>query len=595
MDIRRIYQIGFFITLSLMIGFITLFVFKDASLRQQALDDGNKQTEQSKIKAMDQLLANDLSVTTSMFLDQLSIQMQRWSKANLSDPQLKKQFEKELAEHKHFEGFAILHNNEITTLVGNMTKEKVAKLEKNNSKRSFSHPYKNDDTYYMIMSESVDNEKTIVGEINLSFVRNFVKDIASIADATGAFFVSGGDTKMKWTKADDVPDGVAVTTVPDLNWKIVVQSEEEQDGRHYVEGDAVIKLKDEYKEKDWLQEHPTFTLVKDIHPYFIIHSEKLKTTELISMLEKREEIEFVEPNYIVSKQAVKHIPNDEFFKPYQWNLSQISVEEGWDFSSGAQDVTIAIIDTGVDPNHQDLHGKVLEGFNAIDGTKNSFDTHGHGTHVAGIAAALTNNVAGIAGIAWKNTILPVKVLDEKGEGSSFEVARGIRWAVDHGADVINMSLGDYHHSFILYDAVRYAYNRDVVMITASGNDGVNDPMYPAMYEEVLTVGAVNENRDVSFFSNYGHHIDVTAPGEQIPSTFPDDSYVVMSGTSMATPHVTGLAGLIRAIRPDLTNDEVYDVIRHSSVDLGLRGKDPHYGYGEINVANALRAIKEQNR
>lgn len=591
MNIKKLYSIAFFITISLMIGFITLFTLKDSAYDYQTENNASQPLEQAKLNAMDQLLAEDLSVTTSLFLDQLSLQMRRWSEANLSDPQLRVQFNKELAEHKHFEGFAILHDNEITTMVGEMTKDKVAKIEEKTSKRAFSQPYKKDDTYYMVMSESFDDEKTVVGEINLSFVRHFVKDIASIADATGAFFVSGGKTKMKWETADDVPAEIAATTVPELDWKIIVQSEDEKDSKHYIEGEAVIKLKEGYDEGAWLKRHPSLTLVKDISPYFIIQSKELKTSELLAVLIEQEEIEFAEPNYIISKQAVKHIPNDEFFKPYQWNLSHISVEEGWEFSSGSKDVTIAIIDTGVDPNHDDLQGKVLPGFNAIDGSTNSYDTHGHGTHVAGIAAALTNNVSGIAGIAWKNTILPVKVLNERGEGSSFEVARGIRWAVDQGADVINLSLGDYHHSIILYDAIRYAYKNDVVLISASGNDGIGEPMYPAMYDEVLTVGSVNQNRDVSFFSNYGNHLDVTAPGEQIPSTFPDNSYVVMSGTSMATPHVTGLAGLIRAIRPDLTNEEVYNVIRDNAIDHGSKGKDPYYGFGEINVAKALRAIR----
>src|SRR5690606_11671299 len=126
---------------------------------------------------------------------------------------------------------------------------------------------------------------------------------------------------------------------------------------------------------------------------------------------------------------------------------------------------------------------------------------------------------------------------------------------------INLSLGDYYNSRVLKEAVKYAYDNDVVLIAASGNDNVGDPMYPADYKEVFTVGAVNENRERAFFSNYGNHLDVAAPGEHIPSTFPDNHYVIMSGTSMAAPHVSGLAALIRSVKPDLSNEEVYEIIR----------------------------------
>ncbi|GAE33512.1 protease [Halalkalibacter akibai JCM 9157] len=153
-----------------------------------------------------------------------------------------------------------------------------------------------------------------------------------------------------------------------------------------------------------------------------------------------------------------------------------------------------------------------------------------------------------------------------------------------------MSLGDYYPSDLLYDAIRYAYEQDVILIGASGNDNVEDPMYPAFYDEVFTVAAVNDARNRAFFSNYGQHVDVTAPGEHIPSLFPNNNYVVMSGTSMAAPHVAGLAGLIRSLRPDLSNEEVYEVMRSTAKDLGTKGHDVYYGFGEIDIAAALRSI-----
>jgi len=305
-------------------------------------------------------------------------------------------------------------------------------------------------------------------------------------------------------------------------------------------------------------------------------------------------VETADPNFIYTKQLPSGIPlpNDEFFQPYQWNLSQIAVEKGWQITGGEENIIIAVLDTGVDLEHQDIKEKLIEGYNAFDGSNNAADQHGHGTHVAGVAAALTNNLRGIAGVSWHNPIMPVKVLDEQGQGSLFEISSGIRWAVDHGAKVINMSLGDSEHSPMLYDAIRYAHERDVVLIAAAGNDNVSQPMYPAGYEEVLSVAAVNQSLDKAIFSNYGSHIDVTAPGEHIPSLFPNNHYVYMSGTSMAAPHVAGMAGLIRSVRPDLTNEQVLEVIRRTADDLGPPGHDPYFGYGQINVGSALAYLRE---
>jgi len=255
-------------------------------------------------------------------------------------------------------------------------------------------------------------------------------------------------------------------------------------------------------------------------------------------------------------------------------------------------VAIAILDSGVDPEHEDLKERILIGYNAFENNAEFHDDNGHGTHVAGITAATTNNAIGIAGVSWFNPILPVKVLNQDAEGTAFEVASGIRWATDQGAKVINMSLGDSFNSKILYDAIKYAYKNDVVLIAAAGNENEETPMYPAAYEEVIAVSAVDDRRHKAVFSNYGDHIDVTAPGEHIPSTFLDNSYVMMSGTSMAAPHVAGLAGLIRSIKPKLSNSEVTDIIRLSASDIGPTGFDPYYGHGEINVVRALRMLQK---
>ncbi|NEU30791.1 peptidase S8 [bacterium LRH843] len=592
------------------------------SVLVRAFVDNNEYSIQTKeipqaveLTAMNKLTAEDLSMTTSMFLKQLSAQMQRWSENDFTDAHLREKFEEELGEHPHFHGFAIIENGKVKDQVGEVTRLNPKKLTHRHMDSEFSEPYTVDGQQYMLMGERIDNKRMVLAEVDLAFVKSFVKDLASVADSNGTFFVSGSNPKVNWKTTKDLPENIHAQTVPELGWQIVVHSKDQKLNelqRFFHENQAVIKFKDPYNADAWIAENNDLVIVDHHSPIIVVESRHESAEELIRRLKRDNKLAIVEPNYIISKQTFlmstvpeekkkpnriklktntipPAVPNDEFFKPYQWNLTQIEAGKGWNLASG-EDVTIAILDTGVDPNHLDLQGKLLRGFNAVDGSDNFADTHGHGTHVAGIAAALTNNTTGIAGVSWKSNILPVKVLNEKGEGSSYEVAKGLYWAVDNGADVINMSLGDYNNSAMLYDAIKYAYDRDVVLISASGNDNVEDPMYPAEYKEVFSVAAVDEARNRAFFSNYGPHVDISAPGEHIPSLFPDNNYVVMSGTSMASPHVAGLAGLIRSLRPDLSNIQVYEVMKSSARDLGTKGFDPYYGYGEIDVAAALELI-----
>lgn len=544
--------------------------------------------------AMDKLMAEDLSLTTSMFLKQLSAQMQRWADRDLNDQNLRANFEEELSEHPHFHGFAILKDQKVISEIGEVERMDVSKLTHQHMNSEFSDPYSVDGKQYMLMGEQLDDGRFVLGEVDLTFVQSFVKGLASVADANGTFFVSGDNPDIDWKTTDDLPENLQTETVPELGWQIAVHSQDqkpEEIKRPYHERQAVIKFKYPRGADAWFAANHDLVIIKNNDPFYVVESKNETTEQLVGRLKRDYDLSIAEPNYIYAKQvkAVATVPNDEFFKPYQWNLSQIEIGEGWNLSGG-EDVTIAILDTGVDAKHLDLKGKLLKGYNAFDDSDDYSDSHGHGTHVAGIAAALTNNVTGIAGVSWKSNILPVKVLNEAGEGSSFEVAKGIYWAVDHGADVINMSLGDYNDSDALHDAIKYAYNKDVVIVTASGNDNVQDPMYPALYEETFTVAAVDDARNRAFFSNYGKHVDIAAPGENIPSLFPDNNYVVMSGTSMASPHVAGVAALIRSLRPDLSNKQVYDVMTSTAKDLGTKGHDSYYGHGEINVAAALKSI-----
>jgi thermitase len=304
-------------------------------------------------------------------------------------------------------------------------------------------------------------------------------------------------------------------------------------------------------------------------------------------------VRFVEPHFLyVSNQGFE--PNDALYSRYQWNLPQIETPEGWSVSQGSKDVVVGIIDTGIDLEHPDLKPNIGQGLNLVDKNRPPADDVGHGTHVAGVISALINNGEGVAGMSWRNPVMPIKALDHTGAGSTYTVAQGIIWATDQGAKVINMSLGNYANAQFLHDAIRYAFDRDVVLIAASGNDNTEQPGYPAAYPEVFAVGATDSQLQKASFSNYGDYIDAAAPGVSIASTYPDNQYAALSGTSMASPHVAALAALIRSVNPSLKNTEVMEIMRRTAVDLGPPGKDKYFGYGMIDVVKALSQARQAN-
>jgi len=293
--------------------------------------------------------------------------------------------------------------------------------------------------------------------------------------------------------------------------------------------------------------------------------------------------------------AVTEQPNDVFYGSHQWNLPLIAADKAWQATTGDPETITAVVDTGVDLNHPEFSGRLVEGRNMIADNNRPQDDNGHGTHVAGIIGARTNNLEGIAGVDWNSKIMPIKAMAGDGTGTVVDIADGIVWAVDHGADVINLSLGEYNDSDYLHAAIKYAYDKGVVLIAAMGNDGVPDPSYPAAYPEVIGVAANDETTETASFSNYGGHTSISAPGVAIPSTYPDRRYVALSGTSMAAPHVAGVAALIRSVNPKLTPDQVRKILEETADDLGDEGKDEIYGYGQVNVARALKKAAESNR
>lgn len=283
---------------------------------------------------------------------------------------------------------------------------------------------------------------------------------------------------------------------------------------------------------------------------------------------------------------------------YSFNLLQL--EEAWKINSGDPRIKIAILDTGVDLNHPDLKNKIVAGRNISEPNKPPMDDSGHGTHCAGIAAAETNNNEGGIGICNKCSIMPVKILTY-GSGTDDVISEGIVWAVDNGANVITMSLGIYRSSKPIEDALKYALDKGVTITASAGNKNQEfDIHLPSTYPGVIEVASTDANDKKSSFSNFGKKISVAAPGTAILSTLPTYSvsskkplnYGKLSGTSMASPHVAGLAGLILSQKPNLKPAEVTKIIESTSKDLGDSGWDKIFGNGRIDALSALKSISQ---
>ena len=291
---------------------------------------------------------------------------------------------------------------------------------------------------------------------------------------------------------------------------------------------------------------------------------------------------YVERNYVAT---VSSVPNDPLYVQ-QWGLPVVGAPEVWPVTRGAG-VTIAVVDTGVDATHPDLAGRLVTGFNAIDGSSDSTDDNGHGTRMAGIASAVGFNGVGVVGVAPEAAVMPVKSLGATGSGTYADIARGIVYAVDHGARVINLSLGGQVSSSTLSDAVAYAIERGVVLVAAAGNFGVQAPSYPAAYTDVIAVGATDEQDVRAAFSSYGAWLDLVAPGVDILTTNLGGGYADSSGTSPAAPFVSAAAALVLAINPALQPHQVASVLALTDDDLGTPGFDPLYGWGRLNIARAV--------
>ena len=327
-----------------------------------------------------------------------------------------------------------------------------------------------------------------------------------------------------------------------------------------------------------------------------------------SALEDIPGIDWAYPDYPVWATAM---PNDPYFSSYQWHYSAISLPQAWDISTGQDSpVTVAVIDTGISPSHPDLIGKLVPGWDFVENDDDPTDkpsTSSHGTHVAGTIAAATDNGIGVAGVSWGAMIMPVRVLDSKGTGTYSLIMEGIEWAVQHGAKIINMSLGGIDHPGPAFEAtIRNAYTQGVLLVAATGNDYGRPVLYPAAFPEVMAVGATLKDNSLAPYSNVGPQATVTAPGGNAEfgpsgSVFStaltrvstgsgytwQNGYEFMHGTSMATPHVSGLAALLLSRFGPTTPNAITALICDTSMDLGADGYDHDFGAGLVNAYAAL--------
>ena len=271
--------------------------------------------------------------------------------------------------------------------------------------------------------------------------------------------------------------------------------------------------------------------------------------------------------------------------------ADIDAFEAWDTWTGGDNITLAVVDSGVSA-HPELNGKFVPGWNTNNNTSNTVDGLGHGTHVAGTAGALGNNNIGLAGVSFGVKIMPMRVLSSGGSGTETMCGAGIVWAADNGADICTMSLQFYTGSQTFRDMVDYAYGQGVLLIAATGNNRGNLVAFPARFDNCYGVGATTHNDVRASFSNYGPQNDVVAPGQDVYSIYLGNGYTELSGTSMATPHISGLASLLWSYDPGLTNDEVFDLITSTAEDKGTVGFDQQYGWGRANAQFAVQKAAE---
>lgn len=360
-------------------------------------------------------------------------------------------------------------------------------------------------------------------------------------------------------------------------------------GAECVDGEVIVKFKDSVS--DASAENTLYAMDSDVLKK--LPADDIKLAEVpegytvkgfIDTLEKKPNVEYAQPNYAYS---LDKTVNDTYASG-QWHLSKINANKAWDITMGSPDIRVAVLDTGIDLDHPEFSGQIYAQADVVDNDGSADDDTGHGTHVAGIIAAKADNSTGVAGIAPGVKLIVVDVF-----GPSYayttDIVKGIDYAIDKGANVINVSFGCYQNDSALETEINKATTAGAVFVAAAGNDNTTSTCYPSDYDACISVIATTSSDAKASYSNYGPLKDISAPGSNILSTYLNGGYAYMSGTSMASPVVTGVVALMLSANHGLNVDDVKNILYSTANDLGPEGKDDTYGYGRVDACAAVTA------
>ena len=394
-----------------------------------------------------------------------------------------------------------------------------------------------------------------------------------------------------------LPDEEASGTMAELEELVMVHDENgdaatledldenEYDGFIYKIEDDVTKreIKEMETAIDGLSEDPECGEAEEILSNKLYTADSLETIEEVA---EPDMIEYIEPDYVTGLMET----NDYYYESDGWFLEMIKAPYVWEREVFGEGVVVAVIDTGARMSHPDFDtDRFVEPYNAIDDSTNVEDTNGHGTGMAGIIAASYNNETGLTGVMPKAAIMPIKVVDGTAKGTHASLIKGIDYAAEHGADVINMSLGDEHESAAMNEACSRAAAKGAILVAAAGNTGDSTIMYPASYSSVVSVGSIETDGAHSDFSTYNKYVDVAAPGRGIlmPAK---TAYARITGTSASSPQVAAMAAMVKSMDPSVNGAGFKEILSRTCIDKGAAGRDNYFGYGLMDMSRAYRYI-----
>lgn len=362
------------------------------------------------------------------------------------------------------------------------------------------------------------------------------------------------------------------------------------DDELWVKGRILVKAGEGISEDDMIQElsrhgGKPVSKINGIDVHIVELPENANEAAIAALLAHNPKFKFAEVDRLSLPSMTA---NDPYFGS-AWHLPKIQAPQSWDMTLGAG-VIIAVIDTGVDLTHPDLVGKLVPGYNVFDNNTNPSDVQGHGTAVAGTAAAISNNAVGVTGVAWNARIMPIRIADPTtASASSSAAAAGITWAADHGARVANLSYQGFNGSSAVLSAANYMQNKNGVTVICMGNTGASNSA--ANSQPAIFVGATDSVDAKTSFSTYGPSIDLAAPGTGIQTTLRGGGYGGKAGTSFSAPIVAGVAALAMSVNPSLTGRQIQDILYKTSDDLGTAGWDQYFGWGRVNASRAVAAAR----